>query len=199
MKKSLKIPVFSTILFIIWSICIYKFYNFYNDGIQLAFGEHSNVIQFLIMNQYREKEMIIFSGLIFVLTFVHLFLIFYIYYTIKNSLVRNNKKIIELAVNVVWLCSMLFMLYRTVMFLVFIPLTLLAVVVVYLSYLIAKMKYGSLINLKENLIGVHGPFEDKISVDYFIKEVKSKNIDLKKIKTEIYEENNKYFVEYLWK
>lgn len=197
MKKSLIIPAWTGTMFIIWAIYIKKFFDFYNDAIGLTVGEHSSVIQFIIMYQYREKEIMLYTLLAFLLSFVHLFLVFFIYYRIKNSLVVDKSKTIEFIVNLLGLLIVLFLLLKTSMYIMFIPIFILSLVIVYLAYLIAKMKYGKLIAIKENIMGVHGPFIDKLSAEKFVEELDLKDSEMKAINRNIYEENNQYFVEYL--
>lgn len=193
------IPLITITMFIIWSIFIMFFYKFYNDAIQLVETEHSKVIQFLVMFQYREKEILTISLISFILIFIHLFFIHYEYYMIKNALDKNRWGYINLIISILTLIIPITILMMTPMYLVFIPISIIALVIVYLAYLIAKIRYGTFINIKENIIGIHGPFKDKNAVEVFISELITTYNEVDRIDKRIYQENDKYFVEYIEK
>lgn len=188
----------SIILVVVFVTYAFYFHRFYEDVILYGEFETSIVIKLLLITKYRGVELSIYLMIYF--CSITLYLINYILYYMKIKIENKNKnqeKAIS-AVQLIIFISFVSYISASVVGLIFIPLTILSLTIIYVSYLIAKQTIGKRIILNEEVLGIHGPFTDESELNDYIDSFEKTN-DTKEVKKRIYTEGNHYFLEYFLK
>lgn len=196
MKSIYKIFCFiEAILIVLWGIFFYGYYIFLNDALIYGKDEASLVIKFVMILSYREKETILYIVLAFLLLTLNCFFVHLVYFKHYNSSVIDIKTKQLLRIAFTQLIISLLLLNTNVLFIVMLPVSIFSGVIVYLIYLIFKIKYGDLLTLREKIVGLHGPFQTKEERDIYLTSLNNA-YSLSSLEKEEFIKNNQFFIEF---
>lgn len=188
MNKQLKRFCFlESVVTSMWVLYFHHFYIFYKDALEFGAEESSEAIKLSFILIYRSQETFSFLSFAFVLLVINVFVIV----VIKSI---ANRKII-IAVSFIQLFISLLLLNINVLYVLTIPISVISILIVYMSYIISKHRFRQRLVLKEEVVGCHGPFNSQKEVDrYEDKLVETYDISQLVKRTTI--EKNKYFLEF---
>lgn len=196
MKSNFKVMYFFELLVTcLWIPFFHYFFKFYREGLEFGSEEYSSAIKLSFILIYRSEQMILFLSIAFGLLTINLFITVVFYFFMKNK-----KNISRSQLALVWLSGIqiiisLLLLNINIFYVFTLPLSFLSIIIVYVSYVISKNKYGKMILLEEEVLGIHGPFSDKNESEKYQKKI-NRTYDTAFFNKEIYKEDKQYYIKF---